>query len=580
MNGNNVKLMGVAAVVIVVCLLFSYLYMDNGSEDRREMQVGDYRIYVDIYEDSDGYRTQNLVTETIVGTDGGTYLIRSDGGLSSTTFYADYEYLHPEFPDEYLVTEEIAVEIPFVGERVCTMYSFEEADGLTIIYVDPDTGDVLYETGMSTSVSTEIIAERVLISDSISMQEPEFGSSTYHTDLTVGDYIAFYASTDVVDGITITYSVETMNDDGTVTFYDDFRERFVTCTVEEFFAGGITGDYVVRGTSLVDQSYVPRLCEVCGYDTDAGYIYTYVGVDDGICYAFKLSDSDGNDTCSATLAYSNMICGDLEIVGQDELSAGDSQTVLTIYSDPEGGVDHSIVVNQVQQVVDGIIAGGIFVDDTYSTSFIGSHVTEPMGDSIGSATLHTVYGELDCDILLTQTNGVTTCLYVHDGIVVYENRITDLGDGRTVSEERMLITDTSLDGTDVTGGRTNLGYVEAGSWFDYNIYINDSPFDSISYDVVSVDGDDAMVSVDGDEPVQMTVYQLLNGYPEGAGLRLIGQSVLETMWGNIVCDVYSLEAQYETYYYIGASDGVNYMTEYMVGEDLYTVYLEGSSTVI
>ena len=181
---------------------------------------------------------------------------------------------------------------------------------------------------------------------------------------------------------------------------------------------------------------------------------------------------------------------------------------------------------------------------------------------------------------MTQTNGVTTYLYVHGSIVVYESRITDLGDGRTVSEERMLIADTSLDGTDVTGGRTNLGYVEAGSWFDYNIYINDSPFDSISYDVVSVDGDDAMVSVDGDEPVQMTVYQLLNGYPEGAGLRLIGQSVLETMWGNIVCDVYSLEAQYETYYYIGASDGVNYMTEYIVGEDLYTVYLEGSSTVI
>lgn len=53
-------------------------------------------------------------------------------------------------------------------------------------------------------------------------------------------------------------------------------------------------------------------------------------------------------------------------------------------------MDHSIVVNQVQQVVDGIIAGGIFVDGTYSTSFIGSYVTEPMGDSIGSATLHTV----------------------------------------------------------------------------------------------------------------------------------------------------------------------------------------------
>lgn len=43
--------------------------MDDGSEDRREMQVGDYRIYVDIYEDSDGYRTQNLVTEYIAGED-------------------------------------------------------------------------------------------------------------------------------------------------------------------------------------------------------------------------------------------------------------------------------------------------------------------------------------------------------------------------------------------------------------------------------------------------------------------------------------------------------------------------------
>ena len=564
MNGNNVKLMGLAAVVIIVCLLFSYLYMDDGSEDRREMQVGDYRIYVDIYEDSDGYRTQNLVTRNV-----------SDPQRRRSL--------------QHHVLRRLRVSAPGVPRRVSgdggdrRRDTLRRGEGLHdvllrgggrshdhIIYVDPDTGDVLYETGMSTSVSTEIIAERVLISDSISMQEPEFGSSTYHTDLTVGDYIAFYASTDVVDGI-IAGDIYV---DG--TYSTSFIGSYVTEPMGDSIAGGITGDYVVRGTSLVDQSYGPRLCEVRGYDTDAGYIYTYVGIDDGICYAFKLSDSDGNDTCSATLAYSNMICGDLGIVGQDELSAGDSQTVLTIYSDP---VDHSIVVNQVQQVVDGIIAGGIFVDGTYSTSFIGSHVTEPMGDSIGSATLHTVYGELDCDILLTQTNGVTTYLYVHDGIVVY-SRITDLGDGRTVSEERMLITDTSLDGTDVTGGRTNLGYVEAGSWFDYNIYINNSPFDSISYDVVSVDGDDAMVSVDGDEPVQMTVYQLLNGYPEGAGLRLIGQSVLETMWGNIVCDVYSLEAQYETYYYIGASDGVNYMTEYIVGEDLYTVYLEGSSTVI
>ena len=67
MNSKNVKLMGVAAVIIVICLLFSFLYIDNGSDERREAQVGDYRIFAYIEEDSEGYRTQNLVTETVVG---------------------------------------------------------------------------------------------------------------------------------------------------------------------------------------------------------------------------------------------------------------------------------------------------------------------------------------------------------------------------------------------------------------------------------------------------------------------------------------------------------------------------------
>ena len=74
MNSKNVKLMGVAAV-IVICLLFSFLYIDNGSDERREAQVGDYRIFAYIEEDSEGYRTQNLVTETVLGIENGMYII-------------------------------------------------------------------------------------------------------------------------------------------------------------------------------------------------------------------------------------------------------------------------------------------------------------------------------------------------------------------------------------------------------------------------------------------------------------------------------------------------------------------------
>lgn len=580
MSGKNVKLMGVVAVIIVICLLFSFLYMDNGPDERRDAQIGDYRIYAQIEEDSEGYRTQNLVTETIIGIENDKYIIQESGGISSMVFYADREYLYPEFPEENLRSEGITVDIPLLGERVCDVYAMEDSEGLSISYVDSETGDVLYEVGSYTVLSTDNVIQRILVSDSTTMQAPEYGSSTYHIDLIVGDYIAFQASTDLVDSFVITYTYQMANEDGTLTFYDDFREEYVTCTLEEFFAGGYTGEYTVVSTSLVESSYGPRLCEVRAYETDLGYTYTYVGVDDGICYGLQYSDADGNTTCSAALAYSNKICGDLEIVGQEDLTAGDRQMVLTIYSDPEGGVDYNLVVNQVQQVIDGEIFYETYEDGLYVDTLVGSYITEPVGSKVGSIVLHTVYGDLRCDMLMSQTNdGVTTYLYVYDGIVVYENRFTELGDGTFTHEERMLVVDTSIDGTDMTGGRTNLGYVEEGSWFDYNVYINSEPFNSISYDVVSVDGENAMVSVNGGDPTVISVFQLLNGYAEGIDVQLIGQSVIDTIWGDIVCDVYYLEAEYETYYYVGASDGVNYLTEYTVGEDLYSVYLEGSSTV-
>ena len=40
MSGKNVKPMGVAAVIIVICLLFSFLYMDDGPDEGRDAQNG------------------------------------------------------------------------------------------------------------------------------------------------------------------------------------------------------------------------------------------------------------------------------------------------------------------------------------------------------------------------------------------------------------------------------------------------------------------------------------------------------------------------------------------------------------
>lgn len=188
MNSKNVKLMGVAAVIIVICLLFSFLYMDNGPDERRDAQIGDYRIYAQIEEDSEGYRTQNLVTETIIGIENDKYIIQESGGISSMVFYADREYLYPEFPEENLRSEGITVDIPLLGEKVCDVYAMEDSEGLSISYVDSETGDVLYEVGSYTVLSTDNVIQRILVSDSTTMQAPEYGSSTYHIDLIVGDY--------------------------------------------------------------------------------------------------------------------------------------------------------------------------------------------------------------------------------------------------------------------------------------------------------------------------------------------------------------------------------------------------------
>ena len=45
MQRKNLKLMAVSAVVIVICLLFSWAYMDGGQvEQMRHAEVGDYMV--------------------------------------------------------------------------------------------------------------------------------------------------------------------------------------------------------------------------------------------------------------------------------------------------------------------------------------------------------------------------------------------------------------------------------------------------------------------------------------------------------------------------------------------------------
>lgn len=578
MKGSNITILGVAAVIVVLCLVFSFLYLDEGDPaEREEMQVGDYRIYACITEDSDGDRSQYTLTQTVVGTDGDGYVLEEDRETTVSTLHVGHGYLYPELPEDCLSAEDAPVDVPLLGERVCDVYTVADGDDLTVYCVDVGSGKAVYIIETVSGTYRESVTEYILIADSMSMPAREYGSCTHIDGLITGDYVLYMGSNDVISAFPIVLSVEVDNGDGTITYHNDYTGEFGVCTPDEFFAGAMQGDYVSDGSYQVGTPYGDRLCEKRVYASDGGYTYAYVA-SDGICYMLETADGNGDVTGSATIVFSNCISGDLELVGQDDLSAGDERTYVEIYSDPEGGVSYSVRTDRVVSVFGDSITYESFIDGVSLGMQTGSYVTEPVGDWIGSTALRTAYGEIYTAIWMSEADGVTTYMYVHDGIVIYEREIAEVGDGMTFSTERMLVRDTSIDGISPYEGRINLGYVEEGSWLDYNVYLDGEHVSSVSCDVVSVDGDDVMVSVDGGEPFGTTASALLNGYPEGSDIVLAGQYLMETVWGYVVCDVYGLEAEFQTYYYIGADDGICYMTEYLVGDGVYTVYLEGSST--
>lgn len=67
MQRKNLKLMVVSAVVIVVCLLFSWAYMDGGQvEQMRHAEVGDYMV-LDCVDSSEDGEVEYILTATVVG---------------------------------------------------------------------------------------------------------------------------------------------------------------------------------------------------------------------------------------------------------------------------------------------------------------------------------------------------------------------------------------------------------------------------------------------------------------------------------------------------------------------------------
>ena len=306
MKHQNIVLMSVAAVIVILCLLASWVYLgddgNGGSEDPSEMRdaaVGDWReMEYTVTEPGSDPVTYTCV-ETVVSIvgdvitveyayeDGSVETVETTGGLTSDE----------EDGFAYIGTERISA--GELGDFVCEVYELviEGPDGMTVTYwVDRDSGLIIkshaaYGDGYET--------DALLVGTSMFGPAPTYGSQEVSLDPRAGDY--FYIAITGEDGEAETTILDAFVvgsvDGDTYTFGWASEDRMYTGTVQDFINTYYYGDYAeedVVGQALLRTGwYGDIVCDMLVFEHE-GYVQTlYVGASDGVIYRDVAEYDDG-----------------------------------------------------------------------------------------------------------------------------------------------------------------------------------------------------------------------------------------------------------------------------------------------
>ena len=517
----------VLIVVVALCLLFSWVYLDDGDggAEFRSEQVGDVMVwdYHIVY--GDGQEADFVCTQTLVAVIGEThtYLNEYDDGRTS---YSQDDGIADDL--ESVGTETVYLE--GLGEFECDVYhvDYDNGDNDTWWYSGGTCVKAVYET--DGSVQTSVLASTTVTGDA-----PEYGICGVDDTVEVGDFSAFVSYTmDVENGYALdaegafTFEVTSV-EDGIVTYGHFDGEGFVdehTTPVTDF-ATFDDDSYTLVGQALIDTYYGERQCDV--YTIEGTGTTMLVGTGDGVIYA--MVTSDGADTHLSVLTYSTEVYGDVpydtSIIGADT---------------PERVGDYYITVVRMTQA-DGTQWSGVY-------AYL--KVSEIDGES--------VYGAVECDVVTGAfEDGTTyTCAYYGDFPIASTEVYPD---GTIV--EFTYVYNTIVAGPEDYGSCVQ-EMPEAG---DIMIAFTTQPDGEpgiVLQTVLSVGDDTILFDQDGTEyeyPLEIFIY----GFDrDGATYR--GQALIDTLYGLRVCDVWSDE---DGMYYLGADDGVNYLSEYADGSTAY-----------
>lgn len=276
MERKNILTIGIVAVVIVIVLAGTYLYMrdDGGDHDGlRDLELGDtlYMANIDIV---DGEETRYLSEMYAAATiDGNTYFVYQSN-------LGEYRVVTWDVEDPVLIETDVTVEDVFGEEVTCDLYSLERSSEETYLYLN-DQMDLVVAHIVSEDGTTE------RWSYLIDYTSPDIGRSTVDYDMETGDSLVYLwqEKGNTYNPETAVTMYVTSCEDGVLTYYNEFRGEEMTTTPENFVSFGEDSDGKILGQGVFyNLSYGYRLCDIYRIYDERGNQTLAVGAEDGVCY--------------------------------------------------------------------------------------------------------------------------------------------------------------------------------------------------------------------------------------------------------------------------------------------------------
>ena len=583
MQSNNVKLMVAAAVVIVLCLLFSWVYTDEGAPaEMREAEVGDATTYIYIMTDADGNETRINGIDTVVSEYAdGCQQIETEYG-DGTKEYWETEGNYSGQPIAGTLTGQETVYSPYFGNVACDVYH-DESTGSTVWCVEGTetfVKDVHVEDGKTVT--------RFLYDSTLFGERPSFGSSEEAETLEAGDYYAYkYWEYDsegsvvvrdtlvnmvyAVDGDMVTYGWLDSGDTNTTTV-DEFIDHLHFSSMSDSLGTDV----------VVNDSYGERLCEVYEItDGDAVEIY-YIGVDDGICYRCDYYYPDYSQRFD--LIYSTFVTGDMdfevpdlrqEIVEEDEYG-------MLIITRTDGVWDTYRVTYFVDRVYDDHLSMGYYVNGKRAGTVEGDLFIEMDMDYevIGTETLATPWGLLETEVQVsTLEDGVKVTNWMLPGYDLAVASMYEYPEGDlyiSIFVECTLFFESPDYGCLSTVAVADVG---VGDSKTYSLLALTSEggyeFRDVVVSVTSVDSDGLVLECDG-----QTYESTVDGYlwADTTGYAYVESRVTSTPFGDRYTDIYQkdIEGGIEQLI-VGHDDGVMYFLYQETEDSMLSLMLLGGT---